>query len=152
MSDSTIGMNKYQQLIRWQVTHNSWGWDVIRVFLGLALAVRGIAFLMNPESLAELAPGRDISGASGLVAFSHLIGGLMLTVGLMTRIAALIQIPIMANATFFVAVEWGFASTNQSLELSMLVLFLLALTLIFGAGRLSLDYRLFGGGASEDDS
>jgi len=144
MSDSTVGMNKYQQLIRWQVTHNSWGWDVIRIFLGLALAVRGIAFLMNPETLSELAPGRDVAGIGSLVAFSHLLGGLMLTAGFLTRIAALIQIPIMANATFFVAVEWGFASTNQSLELSILVLFLLALTLIFGAGKLSLDYRLFG--------
>jgi len=152
MSEPTVGMNKYQQLIRWQVKHNSWGWDVIRVFLGLALAVRGISFLMNPESFSELAPGRDISGVSDLVAYTHLVGGALLAAGLMTRIAALIQIPIMANASFFVAVEWGFASSNQSLELSMLVLFILALILVFGAGKFSLDYRLFGEKSTSVDS
>ncbi len=144
MSESTPRRNKYQQLIRWQVTHNSWGWDVVRIFLGLALAVRGVVFLLNPETIAELAPGRDLSQVSSLVAYTHLIGGLLLALGFMTRIAALIQLPIMANASFFVALEWGLASSNQSLELSLMVLFLLSLVLIFGAGKISVDYRLFG--------
>lgn len=143
MNESSIGLNKYQQLIRWQVLHNSWGWDVIRVFLGVALAVRGIVFLLDPDALVNLAPGTNVSSVSTLVGYTHLIGGILFILGFMTRIAALVQIPIMVKASFFVAAQWGFAASNQSLELSLLVLFLLSLMLVFGAGKRSLDYILF---------
>ena len=145
-------MEKYRQLIRWQSRHNTIGFDLVRMFMGVALFVRGIIFMQNPETLQELAGdgGTAVSSVEGYVIWAHLIGGLLLAFGLLTRIAALIQIPILANAVFFVHLEWGFAEPNQSLELSVLVLVLLAIIFIYGAGRLSVDYRLFGKVAKVD--
>lgn len=139
-------MEKYRQLIRWQSRHNTIGYDLVRIFMGVALFVRGIIFIQNPETLQELAGDGSAAVASveSYVIWAHLIGGLLLTFGLLTRIAALIQIPILANAVFFVHLEWGFAEPNQSLELAILVLVLLAVMFIYGAGKLSVDYRLFG--------
>ena len=73
----------------------------------------------------------------------HLVGGLLLAVGLLTRVAALAQIPILAGAIFYVYLpQVMFVEPRQSLEFSALVLFLLLLILIYGGGRWSVDYLL----------
>jgi len=147
-------MEKYRQLIRWQSRHNTIGFDLVRIFMGVALFVRGIIFMQNPETLAELAGDGSaaIASVQSYVIWSHLIGGLMLILGLFTRVAALVQIPILANAVFFVHLEWGFAEPNQSLELAVLVLVLLAVLFIYGSGKLAVDYRLFGKMADTEPS
>lgn len=139
-------MEKYRELIRWQSRHNTIGFDLVRIFMGVALFVRGIIFMQNPEALTELAGDGSaaVTSVQSYVIWSHLIGGLLLVFGLLTRLAALVQIPILANAVFFVHLEWGFAEPNQSLELAILVLVLLAVIFIYGSGKLSADYRLFG--------
>lgn len=147
-------MEKYRELIRWQSRHNTIGFDLVRIFMGVALFVRGVIFMQNPEALAELAGDGTaaVTSVQSYVIWSHLIGGLLLVLGLLTRLAALVQIPILANAVFFVHLEWGFAEPNQSLELAVLVLVLLAVIFIYGAGKLSVDYRLFGKVADVDAS
>ena len=66
----------------------------------------------------------------------------MLTVGFLTRVASLANIPILFGAVFFIHYPQGLAATDQSLELSALVLFLLALFAVRGSGRLSLMGRI----------
>ena len=80
------------------------------------------------------------------VILAHFIGGLLLTIGLFTRLAALAQIPILAVAVFIVHRQDGLFAMGQSLEFSALVLFLLVVILVSGAGRLSLDHVVFGEG------
>jgi uncharacterized membrane protein YphA (DoxX/SURF4 family) len=55
-----------------------------------------------------------------------------------------VQIPILAGAVFIVHRQDGLFAMGQSLELSALVLFLLVLFVISGAGKLSLDRAVFG--------
>ena len=62
----------------------------------------------------------------------------MLVVGLLTRIAAWVQIPILAGA-LFVNRQEGLMSAGQGLEFAGLVLFLLVIFSISGAGPLSVD-------------
>ena len=76
------------------------------------------------------------------------MGGAFLAVGLYTRIAALVQVPILAGAVFLVHWHDGLLSADQSLEFSALVLFLLVLVCAFGSGRWSLDARWGGAPAS----
>ena len=64
--------------------------------------------------------------------------------GLLTRLAALVQIPVLTGAVFVVHLREGLASPEQSLELAGLVLFLLLVVFAFGPGKLSLDYYFFG--------
>lgn len=111
---------------------------LIRIFLGIALGVRGLIILLNPDSLLELGVEREQFIWVSLVGITHLVGGILLLVGFMTRIGALIQIPILLSAIFYVHVHTKLMMGGQSLELATLILFLLCIYFVFGSGKLSL--------------
>jgi uncharacterized membrane protein YphA (DoxX/SURF4 family) len=64
----------------------------------------------------------------------------MMAFGILTRLGALIQIPNLVGAVLFVHMREGLFTEGQTLEFSLLVLFLLTLISVVGAGRLSIDY------------
>ena len=119
--------------------------DVVRVYLGAGLFFRGLALALTDTGLQQLtggaAPSVTTSGVALYVMTAHLVGGALLVVGLYTRLAALVQIPVLAGAVLVVHWQNGLLSANQSLEFSALVLFLLGLVFLFGGGRWSLDAR-----------
>lgn len=122
--------------------------ELMRIYLGIALFVRGMIFFAY-EGEDPLFGYADTMGelfAQGAWAHyiitAHLAGGLLLALGLITRIAALVQIPILFVAVFFVHFQEGLFAAGQNLELSALVLFLLILTFLHGPGRWSLDNRM----------
>jgi putative oxidoreductase len=127
------------------VTEPSFGYDLMRMFLGVALFVRGGMFIADPSLLGSFLErtGWFWSVAMGhYIAMAHLGGGIMLALGVGTRIAAAVQIPILAGAVFFVHWSDGLAAASQSLELAGLVLFMLLVYATFGAGPLSVDQRV----------
>lgn len=113
------------------------GYGLIRIFLGIALTIRGWMVLSNPESIIDLGVNEELYVWVSLVAISHLLGGILLGIGFLTRLGALIQIPILFSATFFVYANTKLMMGGQSFELAAMVLFLLCVFLIFGAGPLS---------------
>jgi putative oxidoreductase len=140
-----------QRFITWADAHRDEWLDCVRIYLGLALFARGLLLISNTPTgfFVDL---MQRSGESWLtsgmmlhyVMIAHFVGGAMLTVGFLTRLAALVQIPILFGAVFFIHRQDGLFALGQSLELSALVLFLLILFTIAGAGRLSLDHVTFG--------
>lgn len=141
-------MEVLQKLKHWLNDHRAEALDLIRIYLGIALFVRGVLFIADTQGAAELlqssAEAAFVSSALiHYVAFAHLAGGVLLALGLLTRLAALAQLPILVGAVFFVHLEEGLLAAGQSLELSALVLALLALIFLFGAGRWSLDHYVF---------
>ena len=121
--------------------------EAIRLYLGVGLFVRGALFVSEPElvhGVLETSGGDWLLpfAIAHLVAMAHLGGGLMLALGLFTRLAAAVQILPVFGAVFFVHLHEGLFSTGQSLELSVLVLFLLGIFSIFGGGKLSVDAHL----------
>ena len=129
----------------WAETHQDLFLDLVRIYLGVALFIKGIWFIMNRgELLGLLQSSGDLFIAPGTIAHyiipAHLVGGLLLALGLLTRFAAILQIPILLGAVFYVYTPRVFSlEPRQSLELAALVLFLLILIAAFGAGRFSLD-------------
>lgn len=119
--------------------------DVVRVYLGAGLFFRGLVLLLTDTSLDQFAGGAASAlttpGIATYVMAAHLVGGALLTVGLYTRLAALVQLPILAGAVLLVHWQSGLLSANQSFEFSALVLFLLVLVVLFGGGKWSLDAR-----------
>ena len=124
--------------------------DLIRVYLGVALFFKGLYFMEHRESLLKM---MEESGgwwfAPAAIAHyivpAHLFGGIMLALGLLTRVAALAQMPILIGAVLYVGMPRLSALSQetigrQNLELSSLVLFLTVLVLLHGAGRFSLDH------------
>lgn len=133
-------------LSAWFIENRDMWIEALRIYLGIALMLKGIEFILNQE-LAE-----ELVGEVGLPFFKflsmhvvilvHLAGGFLLAIGLLTRIAALMQIPILLGAIFFVHLRQGLFQRSQNLELVILVLFLLIMFVGYGGGRLSVDYLL----------
>lgn len=134
--------------IKKHVNHQSLGLDLLRMFLGFALFVRGIQSLVDQDWLLGMIERSGFDWilpvvVAHYVALSHLVGGLMLIVGLLTRWASLVQIPVLLGAVFLHLREGLGAPGGQSLELAVLVLFLLCLFFYYGSGRWSLDQFIF---------
>jgi len=119
------------------------GLDVVRIYLGLGLTVRGALFISNPEVLLEFLKRSNSwllpLAISQYVVAAHLCGGILLTLGLGTRVAAAVQIPPLIGAVLFVHLHDGLLTAGQSLEFAALVLAMLSAFSVFGASRLSLD-------------
>ena len=145
-----------QRYIAWANAHRDYWLDCVRIYLGLGLLARGLLLITN-TSTGYFVDLLQRSGqpwiTSGLmlhyVMVAHFVGGLLLTIGFLTRIAALVQIPILVGAVFFVHRQDGLFALGQSLEFSALVLFLLCVVFVAGAGKLSLDYVTFGPGRTQ---
>ena len=113
------------------------GYSFIRIFLGVALFVRGWAIASNPGDILELVRDGDLHMWFSYITIGHLLGGFCLTFGILTRPAALLQIPILLGAVSIS--EKGLMMGGQSLELAVLVLFLLFVFLVFGSGPIAVS-------------
>jgi len=95
----------YEKLNSWLDSYRDVAFDLIRIYLGIGLLARGLFFLIHVESFVALLPENTpvwlhYDWVHFLVAWIHIIGGSAITVGFCTRIAALIQIPILFGAVF----------------------------------------------------
>jgi uncharacterized membrane protein YphA (DoxX/SURF4 family) len=133
--------------------------ELLRIYLGVGLLVKGVLFASDPEQLARLTSEGHMDGWAALIQHyivpAHVVGGLMLAMGLLTRIAALVNVPALLGAVLFVHTPSGLFSRTPDFEFSLFVLFVLVLIAWYGGGRWSLDQRLFtpapvaGGGATD---
>ena len=139
-------MNFLQRIEHWGDTHHPKWLDIIRITLGVFLCYKGIDFLQNMGALMSLMPMKvDFDSLMFIVlghyiVFAHIIGGILITIGLFTRFAALIQIPILLVAVIFVNARGDMLRPYSELFLSVIVLFLLIYFLIVGNGPWS--YKL----------
>jgi uncharacterized membrane protein YphA (DoxX/SURF4 family) len=130
--------------------------DLVRAYLGLGLFVKGIYILQNQAEFQRLIENTGtmplfLLAAAHYVIPVHLVGGIMLFLGLATRIAAIAQIPLLIGAIFYVYLpRFAALELRQNLEFTGLVLFLLCDLAIYGAGRYSLDYVLHKPDAPEE--
>jgi uncharacterized membrane protein YphA (DoxX/SURF4 family) len=133
-------MNYIERLEHWSDAHHPKWLDFVRIVLGLFLLLKGIEFADNMNRLMAMMSGLPFGNLmmvilAHYVLFAHILGGVLLTTGLLTRLACLLQIPVLIAAVF----------TNvfhqfSELTLSVLILLLLIYFLILGSGRWSLDW------------
>jgi putative oxidoreductase len=125
----------------WIDAHHDAGWDVLRVYLGLALFVKGVGLLRDMPQTRSLLLAADFPfpALAEPVAVAHLMGGLLLAFGLWTRLAGAVQVPLLAGAVLFVHGREGLFSGTQALPLAVLMLVLASLFAVGGAGGMSLD-------------
>ncbi len=118
--------------------------DALRVYLGIALVVKGIYFVMNMHEIEGYVVGFDNFEITiaWYVVFVHIVGGFTLALGLATRIASALNITVLLGAVFFVHSVEGLFSKGQGMEFSLFVLFALILVLWQGAGKISVDHYL----------
>lgn len=143
-------MNVIQKVEHWGDAHHAKWLDVVRIVLGLIIFSKGIALISDTGQQQELLLRDSVFGFSEMmaslaihiVAFAHLVGGILITIGLVTRFAVVIQIPIVVCAILFVNIYDGFSAINSELWLSIIVLCLLILFWVIGSGPFSVDHQI----------
>ena len=140
-------MNVINKIEGWGNSHRPGFLDIFRILLGIFITYKGFNFLYNIESLKLSIEGTNMNFAGVIVAhyivFAHVLGGPLLTFGLLTRIMSAIQIPILIGAVALINYPKGFMSlsSHMEFELSLIVLTGLIIFMIFGAGKFSIDEK-----------
>ena len=120
---------------------------VVRMGVGIILLWKAMQFFLNQS--AFLQQFESIGNMwfapviwAHLVILTHFFGGLCLLMGIGTRIAAILQIPILLGAVFMVHFSSLSSMTNLAeANLAIVTLLLLGFYAIRGSGTHSLDYR-----------
>ncbi len=148
----TIEMRFLESWRRRAESHRDVMFDLMRIYLGLGLFVKGVQFSQDTTYITEvvrqagaskfLFDAIDLFGAHYIV-LAHIGGGLLLAAGLMTRISTLFQFPILAGAVYLaLRSEQGIFSRNLDFDFTALVLVLLVLIFLHGGGKWSVDHYL----------
>lgn len=139
-------MNLTTKIEDWADSHHPKWIDFVRIALGLFILYKGILFISNTDALISMAESMEITffnmALAHYVAFAHLAGGILIAMGLLTRFAILVQLPILFFAVFFVNIQQGFLSVSNNLEfeISLVVFILLIVFLIYDSGKFSVDH------------
>ncbi|MBF8965251.1 DoxX family protein [Pontibacter sp. FD36] len=130
--------------------------DALRILLGLFLFVKGLLFLEHTTDVFYIfSSSQDVLSAGKahfLTSMVHIVGGLMIAFGMLTRLALLCQIPILVGALLIVNPQRGGISLgNTELILSLTVTALLLFFMVKGPGRYSVDNKVLRQRQPEED-
>jgi len=116
--------------------------ELLRVYFGLALFLKGIYFIGNMTDLFQHISHRfhyvDFIFAHYVV-LAHIVGGMFVALGLFTRWACLANIPVLFSAIVFVKLKTGFFAAGTEFELAVMVFMLLLYFIVQGSGNYSVD-------------
>ncbi len=129
----------------WFESHGDYAVEALRIFLGVVLVLKGYDILTQMNAyLALINLGGDGMAAGALahyVIFAHIVGGAMLAIGMLTRWMALLQLPILCGAVLLLWRTPGPAAAAEA-PFASVILALLAVFLVYGSGRLSVDHAV----------
>jgi putative oxidoreductase len=149
LAHERIDMKDLHRTNHWIKTHGDLALDLVRMYLGVGLIVKAVYFMGHSDYLLQLM--QDMGSmwfAPAIlvhyVVLAHLCGGICLVLGLFTRTAAIVQLPILLSALLYIHMPRMITSveSREGAEFAGLVLFLLILLSIYGAGRWSMDHWL----------
>jgi|TARA_B110000014_G_scaffold251987_1_gene229838 uncharacterized membrane protein YphA (DoxX/SURF4 family) len=136
-------MNNTKYLNKLANEHTYYSLNIIRVGLGVFIFYKGLYFMNHMLLLSNLIePLKNYVGEIILLHYivpAHLIGGVLIIIGLLTRWAISAQIPILIGA-LFVNILGDMSILN--LVIIMSIIFVSLFFLIYGSGKNSVDYYL----------
>lgn len=119
--------------------------DGLRVYMGIALVIKGVYFITNMGDIEQQLAGplpEWQTFLAWLVVLAHVVGGAMLALGFVTRVAAGANALVMLGAVgvhVFGTDSGGLFTTNVDFQFTFFIFFVLLLLVWRGAGPLSLD-------------
>lgn len=136
-------MVSIRSLNKWANAHTYYALDVLRIALGVFLFIKGIGFISQTQTLVELIT--PLQGFAGVmvtvhyVASAHLVGGILIAFGLLTRWAIAVQLPILIGA---ILINFVGEMNVGNLILATVVLFISLFFIFYGSGKHSADYMM----------
>ena len=140
-------MNYLQRLEYWGEAHHPKYLDILRIAFGLFLMIKGIEFANNTALLTETLQTRVATNSFlfslmiQYIIFGHIIGGFLIAVGLLTRLAIFLQVPILVGALLFM--DYHVMQYFSQFFLALITLILLCYFMVIGSGPWSLDKELW---------
>jgi putative oxidoreductase len=135
-------MNSVKILNKWANAHTYFSVDLVRMALGVFLFSKGVTFITNFQYLADLLSPIDKFGGGMIllhyVASAHILGGILIFFGLLTRWSIIAQLPILIGA---IIINFMGQMHSQNLALSFITLVICLFFLIYGSGKHSADYH-----------
>jgi len=136
-------MGVIKKLNKWANRHTYYPLDLIRIGFGMFLVYKGIHFMGNTQILIDLVkPIQSYAGSMIAIHYvtpAHIIGGLLIIFGLLTRWATLAQLPLLLGA---VIINFAGEMNTTNLILSSVALILCMFFTLYGSGKHSVDYYL----------
>lgn len=134
-------MKSTKELNKWANAHTYLPLDLLRMALGVFLFIKGVSFITNTQHLEEIiSPIDKIGGGMILVHYiapAHMIGGIMIFFGLLTRWAIAAQLPILISA---VIVHFMQEINVANILVALITLLICLFFLYYGSGKNSADY------------
>ena len=140
-------MNAVLKLESWADHHHPKWIDLLRVVLGIIFIVKGVALIEHREQVIQMMEKSNIdlftfSLSSQYVIAFDLAGGLFIAIGLLTRLIALFQLPIIVLSIIFINYHQNLFALNSELGYLVLILALVLFFLFYGSGPISVDNYL----------
>lgn len=134
-------MTIMQRINKWSAGHHPWWLIGFRILLGLTLFIKGFTFMRDSTILPSLFRESAIITVTPWLALTitwlHLLCGFLIVIGLFTRLASLVMLPVVIAAVIMVNIPSG---NITELIFSIFICLLLGLFFIEGSGPLSSDY------------
>ena len=134
-------MDTVKSLNKWANRHTSYPLDALRIALGIFLFCKGVAFVTGNQQVADaFSPVSNLVGGSFMftyIASAHLMGGILIAIGLLTRWVIWAQLPILIGA---VAVNFIGPMVAINLVMALVALGVCLFFLVYGSGKHSADY------------
>ena len=112
-----------QKIDRWTGNHHPAWLDILRIFLGIFLCAQGFAFINDIWALQQVLHNINLNWdafyLAHIIAFTHIIGGLLIAIGLFTRIVIFFQLPILLGAIIFMWPGYDYSNVNQQVPLGI---------------------------------
>jgi len=139
-------MDLIQKAYSWKEIHrDSLVVGGLRMLLGIYLTVKGILFISDTSALQYIISTSSFEiGAvfvAHYIALVHLVGGVLIAMGALTRVMLLFQLPILIGAIIFNA-RFFVITIHSELFIAILVLLFIIFFLFNGSGIYSADYLL----------
>lgn len=136
-------MEAIRKLNKWANSHTSLPLDVIRIVLGAFIFYKGVNFSVHTNYLYEiLNPLDEWLGTVMLVHYvtmAHLAGGILIIIGLITRVAVLVQLPVLIGA---ILINFVGVMNTTNLTAAVVVFLGCLFFAVYGSGKHSVDYAL----------
>jgi putative oxidoreductase len=118
--------------------------SILRIMTGLLFFAHGSAKLLMFPATKNFAEGVSLFSFAGFTGGLEIVGGALITLGLLTRITAFILSGMMAVAYFMAHAPRDFYPINNGGELAILFCFIFLYIAAAGPGPWSVDARLGG--------
>lgn len=132
-----------RSLNKWANAHSYYAVDTLRVVFGVFLFLKGVSFITEKQYLNEILREMGNFGSEMLlihyIALAHMIGGVLIIIGLLTRWSIWVQLPIIISA--FVINFIGVFNLQNFVQSGIALVFCFAF-LLYGSGKHSSDYYL----------